>query len=176
MLESCDGLFLRGFRSCHVENLLFHNRAMQVIDAIGQRYLGEWQSHADPVGGEMLNIIEKDPTNGEITQLLDRGGRFDVRKNGRLRLECKRNKTSESASFVLQFAKLAQVIDSLFECLDMSIKHGASAATAHLVPDPMNVEPLLRAFFAAANLIPYLRVKDFGAAPGKGAEPGITQK
>ena len=39
----------------------------------------------------------------------------------------------------------------------------------------MNIEPLLRAFFAAANLIPYLRVKDFGAAARKRAEPGIAQ-
>ena len=41
VFQSPDSLVLRRFRARHVENLLLHNGAMQVIDPVGQRYLSQ---------------------------------------------------------------------------------------------------------------------------------------
>jgi hypothetical protein len=55
------------------------------------------------------------------------------------------------------------MIDALFKRFNVTVKHGASAAAAHPMPGPMNIEPFLGGFFAAANAVPHVRIKDFGA-------------
>ena len=56
------------------------------------------------------------------------------------------------------------MIDTLLQRLHMTIKHGRRAAPAHPVPDAMDLKPLLRAFFPAANFIAHLRIEDLGTA------------
>ncbi len=100
---------------------------------------------------------------------------FDVREDGRLRLEGKWNKSGKSSRFILQFAELTQVIDPLLQRLDVAIEHGASAAATHLVPGAVDLEPFLRAFLAAAELVAHLRIENLRAAASERAQTGIAQ-
>ena len=84
-----------------MKNFLFHDRAVQVVDAITERDLGKRQSHADPIRGEVVDVIQINAADGEITELIDRRSRFDMRQYGGLRFKSERNKASETASFVL---------------------------------------------------------------------------
>ncbi len=68
------------------------------------------------------------------------------------------------------------MIDPLREGLDMPVKHRARAATAHLMPRAVNIEPFRGRFFSATNLVPHFRVKNFCAATGHGAQACFTQK
>jgi len=56
------------------------------------------------------------------------------------------------------------MIDAVGESFDMSVEHGASAATAHAVPGAMDIGPLGGSFFSAADLIPHDRIENFRAA------------
>src|SRR5438105_10277672 len=93
-----------------------------------------------------------------------------MREHGRLRLESKGNEPAETARFILKLAKLTQMIDTLIEGFDMTIKHRAGAATAHAMPGAMNIEPFVGRFFAAANLVAHGGIKNFGATAGDGTQ------
>ena len=55
-----------------------HDGAVQIIHSIAERDLRERQPHADPVGGEMIEVIEIDAADGEVAQLIEGGGACDV--------------------------------------------------------------------------------------------------
>src|SRR5437899_1847891 len=52
------GLQLRGSSACHMKNMLLENGPMEVVCAIAQSHLRQFQTHADPVGGDLIKIIE----------------------------------------------------------------------------------------------------------------------
>lgn len=165
VLERFDRLLLRSFRASHVEDFFFHDRAMQVVHAVAERNLRERQAHRNPVGREVVEVIEIDAAHGQIAKLLDRCCRFDVREDRCLRFEGEGNETGEAARFILQFAKLAEVVYALLQRFDMPIKHGTGAATAHLMPDAVDIKPLRGAFLAPAELVADAGIEDLRPPP-----------
>ena len=81
-----------------------------------------------------------------------------------MRFKSERNESREAMGFILQFAQLPQMIDPLRGALDMSVKHRAGAAPAHLVPRAMHIQPLRRGFFSSAKSIPHPGIENFRAA------------
>ena len=67
-------------------------------------------------------------------------------------LEGEGNKPGETAGFVLQLAQLAQMVDPLFDRLDVPVKHRAGAAATHLVPGAMHIKPFRRAFLCPGTI------------------------
>src|SRR6266404_4072855 len=175
-LERSCALLLRRGCARHVKDFLFHDRAVQVVDAVTERDLGKRQSHADPICGQVVDVIEINAADREVTKLFNRRGGFDMREDGGLRFERERNKAGKAPSFVLQFAQLAQMIHALGESLDVSVEHGARAPSTHGVPDAMNIEPFRGAFLATANFIAYCGVENFCASAGHRSETGLAQK
>ena len=165
MFEGCDGLLLRSRRTRHVEDFLLDDGAVQIVYAVTERNLSQRQSHAHPISGEMLDVVQVNAANRQIAKLLKRRSCFYVRKHGGLRFESKGNEPGKPAGFILQLAQLAQMIDPLGQRFDVSVEHGARAAAAHSMPRPMDVEPFLGSFFPAANLVPHNGIENFRAAP-----------
>src|SRR5436190_19166694 len=124
----------------------------------------------------MVNVIEVNATDGKIAKLLERRSRFDVSEHGCLRFKSKRNESGKAPCFILQFAQLPQVVDPLWQRLNVSIEHRASAAATHIVPGPMNIQPFRGAFFAVTNLITHRRIENFGPAPSHGIETRLAQR
>src|SRR5256885_13973650 len=82
--ESSDGLLLWSGCSRHVENFFLHDRAVKIIHAVTERDLSKRQPHANPISGEMFDVVEIDAANGEGAELIKTGGRLDVREDRRL--------------------------------------------------------------------------------------------
>src|SRR5437667_7109386 len=103
----------------------------------------------------MVEIVQKNSAHRKIAKLFKCRGALDVSEDavGLGRLESKRDEAGKSAGLILQFAKLAEVIRALSQRFDMTVEHGARAATAHGMPHAMDVEPFSGSFFAAADLI-----------------------
>src|ERR1700730_14451258 len=175
MLQRGDRLLLRSRRAGHVKDFFLEDRSVQVVHAITKRKLRQREAHADPVGRDVVDIIEINPTDCEVAQLFNRRCLFDVRKHGCLRLKRKRHKTGESVSLVLQFTKLAQMIDPLLQSLDMTVQHRTGAATTHLMPNPMGIEPFLSGFFTPADLIANYRIEDLSASARYRAQARIAK-
>src|SRR6266571_9422484 len=164
MFECRDGLLLRSRRTRHVENFFFDDSAVQIVHAVTERDLSERQSHAHPISGKMLDVVQVNAANRQIAKLLKRGSGFYVRKDSCLRFESKGNEPGKTAGLILQLAQLAQMIDALSKRFDVSVEHCARAAAAHSMPRPMDVEPFLGSFFPAANLVPHNGIENFRAA------------
>src|SRR5207249_10386239 len=77
VLKRGDGLLLRGRRTGHVENFFFQNCAVQIVDAVTERDLCQWQADAHPIGGAAGDVIKIDTAAGEIAQLFDTRGGLD---------------------------------------------------------------------------------------------------
>jgi len=92
-------LLLRCRRARHVENLFLQNCAVQIVHAVAERDLRERQPQADPVRGQVIDVIQVNSTHRQIAKLFERGRPFDVGKDpvGLGWLECKGNKTRESS-------------------------------------------------------------------------------
>ena len=120
VLERSDRLLLRRGRARHVENFFLHDRAVKIVDAVTERDLRKRQSEADPIRSQMIDVVQINAAHGEIAKLLNGGSAFDVREHGRLRFKSEWNETAEAASFILKLAELAQMIDALFESLDVT--------------------------------------------------------
>src|SRR5678815_2776354 len=67
------------------------------------------------------------------------------------------------------------MIDPLCACLDVPKKHRASAPAPHLVPGPMDVQPLGCRFLATAELIAHAGIENFRSATSERIEAGLPQ-
>ena len=76
---------------------------------------------------------------------------------------------------VLLSSQLVQVIDAVFERLDVAVEHGAGAAPPESVPGAMDVQILLAAFLAGGDAAADLLAEDLRAAAGEGFETRILQ-
>src|SRR4029450_10134754 len=103
MFESSDSLLLGSGCSGHMEDFFFQNRAVQIVHPVAERHLCERQSEADPIGSQVIDVIQIHAAHREIAKLLKRRSTFDVRKDseGLGRFECERNETGESARLIL---------------------------------------------------------------------------
>ena len=54
------------------------NCAVQIVHAVAERDLRERQSQADPVSGQMVDVVEVNAADREIAKLLKRRGAFYV--------------------------------------------------------------------------------------------------
>ena len=66
MFEGSGSLLLR--RGCprHVEDFLFDNGAVEVIDTVIERNLRQGEPHAHPVGGQVIHVIQINPADSEV--------------------------------------------------------------------------------------------------------------
>jgi len=101
VFECRHTLLLRSSRPGHVKDLFLQNCAVQIIHAIAERYLRQGQTKADPVSGEMVDVIEINAAHCEIAELFKCRSTFYVGKDSGLRLEGKRNKPGKSAGLIL---------------------------------------------------------------------------
>src|SRR5438093_8802668 len=112
VFQRCYGLLLRRGCAGHVENFFLQNCAVQIVHAVTERDLCQWESQAYPIGSQVVDIVQVNSADCEIAKLVKCGGAFDVGKDyvGLGRLESEPNKASEAARFIMQLTKLAQVI------------------------------------------------------------------
>src|SRR4051812_14816683 len=98
-----------------------------------------------------------------------------MRQDGGLWLEGERDEAGKARRLVLQPTQLSEMINTLLERFDVAVEHGAGAPATHGMPRPMDLQPLVRVFFAPANLVTHALIKNLRASPGDGAEPRFAE-
>ena len=78
VFESSHGLLLRSGCPRHVEDFFFQNRAVQIVHTIAECHLCKWQSKTNPVGRQVIYIIQINAAHSEIAKLLECRSTFDV--------------------------------------------------------------------------------------------------
>src|ERR1035438_7496280 len=96
---------------------------MQIVRAVAQRDLSQFESHTDPVGGDVIEVVEVNPADGDGAQGIEAGGGMLYGDVVVLRVIGQRDEADESVRFILQAAQLAQMIYPVGKRLDRSEEH-----------------------------------------------------
>ena len=151
---------------------------MHVVCAVVQRDLREFHPHANPVRGDVVEVVEVQPRDGERAQHVETGRRVLDRDLVVVRLIRQRNKAGETAGLILQPAKLPHVVDTIPKRLEVAEQHRASAPAAERVPRAMHVEVLFSRLLAARDQVAHLFAENLRAAAGQRIEakcPELSQ-
>lgn len=154
-----------------MENVLLDDRAVQIVRAVTERDLRELEAEADPVGRDVIEVIEVDAADGDGAQRIKTRRRMLHGDAVVLRLIRQRNEAREAVRLVLQHAQLPQMIHAVRHRLDMAVKHRAGAAPAEAMPGAMHVEVFRRRFLAARDGLAHFGTEDFRAAPVSESSP-----
>ena len=174
----CEGLgveALWGWGAGHVEYAFLGDGAVEVVGAVVEGDLGEGEAEADPVGGDVGDVVEVDAGNGDGAEIVGGGGAGEVGEGGVLGFEGEGDEGGEAGGFVLELAEAAEVVDAVLWGFEVAVEHGAGAAASDEVPEAVDVEPFFCGFFAAADLVADGGVEDFCAAAGEGVEAGFFE-
>ena len=161
-----------------MEDFFFDDGAVEVIHAVGEGDLGEGESHADPVGGDVGNVVQVDASDGEVADFLEGGGAGDALEAGAsaVGFEGEGDESGEAVGFILELAQEAKVVDAVVGGFDVAMEHGAGAAPSELVPGAVDFGPFFGCFFALADLVTDFRVEDFCSAAGDGTEAMVFEE
>ena len=85
-----------------MEDVLFHNRAVQVVGSVAQPDLCELHAHANPVGRHMVEVVEEQASHRERPELF--GSRWGVAHRDPIvfRLIGQGNEAGEPTGLILQ--------------------------------------------------------------------------
>ena len=76
---------------------------------------------------------------------------------------------------ILKLANSLEVLDPLCHGLDMAEHHGRGRSTAQLMPDPVNLQPVIGQHLAPRDRLADAVDQDLGASTGKASQPGLLE-
>ena len=175
--ELVDLLLGLGRRAGRVEDLLAHDRALDVVRAEVERDRRERHPHHDPVGLDVRDVVEHQPRDGEHLQVVGAGRVPPAAplEDRVLRVERERDEGEEAAGLVLLGAQPEQVVDPLLVRLDVAVEHRAVRRDAEPVRRVVGAEPEVGVLLAGRDELAHAVGEDLGAAARQRAEPGGLQ-
>ena len=114
----------RTLRARVVQNRLLVHRAVDVVRAEGERYLGDRDGQHDPIRLDVREIIEHEARDRHRPEVIPHRGLRNAALSGErrvLRQEREADEGLEAARLVLQRAQREQMVDALGERLDMPV-------------------------------------------------------
>ena len=163
-------LQLRRVGAGHVKNLLLKDCAVHVVCAVVQRDLREFHPHANPVRGDVVEVVEVQPRDGERAQHVETGRRVLDRDLVVVRLIRQRNEAGKTTGFILQLPKLPHMVDTIQKRLEVAKQHRASAPAAECMPRAMHVEVLFSRLLAACDPVAHPFAENLRASSGQRVE------
>ena len=105
--ELFDGERFRGLRAGLVMDLLVAHRAVQVVGPVAQGDLRRGRAERNPVGLDVIEIVQQEAADGDGSQVVHRGRRTpdDAGQLRPLRMKRQRNEGLEAAGLVLKLAE-----------------------------------------------------------------------
>lgn len=159
----------------HVEDVFLENGAVEVVGAEVEGDLGEFGTEADPVGGDVVEVVEVEAADGDGAEGVPAGGGMGDGELVMVGLVREGDEAGEAVGFILEFAEAAEVVDAVGVGFEVAVEHGAGTSATHAVPGSMDVEVFLGGFLAAGDLGTDGGGKDFGAAAGERVETGFAE-
>ena len=175
--ELVDLLLRLRARARGVEDLLTHDRSLDVVRTEVQRDRCERHAHHDPVGLDVRHVVEHQPREREHLEVV-RAGRVPPPaplEDRVLGMERERDEREEAAAAVLLVAQPEDVVDPLLVRLDVAVEHRAVRRDPEPVCGVVDVEPDLRALLAGRYEPAHAVGEDLGAASGKRAQPCVLE-
>src|SRR5580704_4362328 len=92
---------LGSFRASVVVNLFFDNRAVQIVRSEAQSDLRDARRKHDPIRLDVVEIIEKQARDGNVTKIGIARRLRNVRERGVIRMQRQRNEGHKAVRFIL---------------------------------------------------------------------------
>ena len=116
-----DGEDLGCFGAGVVIDQFMPHGAVQVVGAVGERGLRRADAEHDPVGLDVIDVVEHQPADGHGAQVHHARRLADVAQPGVIRMKGQRNKRLKPAGLVLQLAEPDQMIDAVERILNVAV-------------------------------------------------------
>ena len=174
-LDVLDRKHFRGGGASIVVDQFVPHSAIKIVGTIRKRRLGSADAEHDPVGLDVVKVVEHEPRDGHRPQAHHRRGLADRRQTGVFRMESERNKCLKTAGFVLQLTQAEEMVGAVIRILNVSVEHGGIAPQTEFVGRAVDTKPLIRVGLVFADLIANFRMKDLRTATRQAAEPHRLQ-
>lgn len=175
VVELGDGQAFGGFGSGVVVDQFVDHGAVEVVGSEVERDLGSLLAQHDPVGFDVVKVVEHQPRDRHHLQVHHAARLLDVVELRVLRMERQRDEGLEAVRLVLQFAQLAEVVDAVLGLFDMAVEHRGVGAQAQLVSGAVDFEPVAAVRFVLADLGADVGMKNLRATAGHAAEARVDQ-
>src|ERR1700693_2764063 len=162
-----------------VLDLLAHYRSLEIVHSERERGLREKWSDHDPMGLDVLEVVEEEPADGEIAEVIEAGRRRSLSTELDSKLVVvgvisERNVGEEAVGFVLEIAKHREMLDAVLNGLDVSVKHRAVRSNPKAVRGAMDIDPVLGRELLVGDRHAHALAEDFGSAAGQGVQSGVA--
>src|SRR5215813_9338946 len=114
---------LGSFGARVVIDLFFDDRSVEVVSAETESDLRDARREHDPVGLDVLEIVEQQARDRDVAEVEIAGRLREVRERRIVGMKRQRDKRDEPLGFVLYFTKLDEVIDAFFFGFHVAVKH-----------------------------------------------------
>src|SRR6266446_10798290 len=163
-----------------VVNLLAHYRSLEIVHSERQRGLREKRCDHDPMGLDVIEVVEEESADGEIAEIIETGRRSSLPAELDSKLVVvgvisERNVGEEAVRFVLEIAKHRKVLDAVLNGLDVSVKHCAVRSNPKPVRGPMDIDPVLGRELFISDRHAHALAEDFGSPAGQGVQSSVAQ-
>ena len=148
-----------------VDDPLFNDGPVEIVGAKSQCDLRNRWRQRHPVGFDVWKVVQHETRDGDRLQIVHAGGRRQMRVHRVLGMECQRNEAIEPAGLILEISQSKQMIDPLFQRLNVAVQHRCIRMHAHPVYSAGNFQPSRARDFVTCNQGPGSLSKNFGAAP-----------
>ena len=160
-------------------DLLAHHRPLEIVHAEGERSLRQERRDHDPVRLDVLEVVEEETADREISQVVEacRRGSLPAELDSQLVVVGvigERNVGEEAVGLVLQIAKHGEVLDTVLDALDMTIQHRAVRSDPEPVRGPMHIDPVFGRELLVGDRHADAFAEHFGAAARQRVEPGLA--
>ena len=123
-MSSALGQALRCFSAGRMGDALFNHGAVHIVGAEQQGHLRYFQARHDPVGLDMVEVVQKEPRCGKQPELLECRGPVAAGKLGVGGMKRQGNEGLKAAGLVLKIAQAQEMIGNLFIGFDMAPQKG----------------------------------------------------
>ncbi len=146
--------------------------AVEVVGAEVEGGLGGGFAEHDPVGLDVVEVVEHQTGDGDCFEVVDGVGAGERREGGARRVEGERNEALEAAGLVLLLAEADEVVDAVFDRFDVAVEHRGVGLEAGLVNFARKLEPAVAVAFVVADARARRLGENLGTAAGTRIHPG----
>src|SRR5918998_6517149 len=155
--------------------LVHHDRAVQVVRPEREPELRNLWRLRDPVGHYVRDVVQKQPPDGDVLEILGSARARQVLQARVIRMEGERDKGPETTGTVLEVPQAQHMVDLALRRLYVTVEHRGIGLHAQVVRGLVDLDPSLPGALGPADGTTALPVEDLCPPPRQAPYPGLAQ-
>src|SRR5208337_4474397 len=157
------------------DDVLLDHQASHVVGTEVQAKLADLGALGHPRRLDVRHVVEVEPRDRLGLEVLEGPRRGHAGHVGVIGLKHPGDEGREAPSLILKLANPLEVLDPVCHGLDMTEHHGRGRSTAQLMPDLVNLQPVVGQHLAPRDRLADAIDQDLGATTGKASQPRLFE-